>query len=53
MKARRIRRARRIMQMREWANTKKGERIIVQTLTSMTALTIILGILIFVGYAEL
>lgn len=49
MKARRIRRARRIMQMREWANTKKGERIIVDTLTGMTATTIVLAILLIVG----
>lgn len=34
---------------RRWANTERGERIIVQTMTSMTALAIVLGILIIVG----
>lgn len=34
---------------RRWANTAKGERIIVQTMTSMTALCAILGILLIVG----
>lgn len=34
---------------RRWANTERGERIIVQTLTSMSALCAILGILLIVG----
>lgn len=34
---------------RRWANTQKGERIIVQTMTSMTALAIVLGMLLIVG----
>lgn len=34
---------------RRWANTVKGERIIVQTMTSMLALCVILGILLIVG----
>lgn len=34
---------------RRWANTQKGERIIVQTMTSMTALAIVLGVLLIVG----
>lgn len=34
---------------RRWANTQKGERIIVQTMTSMTALAIVLGMFLIVG----
>lgn len=34
---------------RRWANTAKGERIIVQTMTSMTVLCAIFAILLIVG----
>lgn len=34
---------------RRWANTAKGERIIVQTMTSLTAMCAIFAVLLIVG----
>lgn len=37
---------------RRFANTPKGERVITQTLTSMTAFTLVLGVLLIIGLTE-
>lgn len=34
---------------RRFANTPKGERVITRTLTSMTALALVMGVLLVIG----